>query len=148
YVAELGGIRKIAADGSITSTFVGSLSAAGGYSISAGSAGIECPVGLAVDKFQNVFIADCKHDQILKLAPDGQVNTLPNRGIVGYEKQVIGGAIFSPPVIVSIPVYGRFSQPEGVAIDAIGRLFVADHKNHCVRRFAPDDPGRSDFNTI
>ena len=112
YITDWGNrrIRKISAKGIITTVV----------------AGLGTPNGMAVDHSGNVFIADRASDSILKVSPDGSVTTIAGTGVAGFSGD--GGPAVS----------AQFSQPESVAVDALGNVYIADQLNNRIRMIAPD----------
>jgi hypothetical protein len=122
YVADTanGTIRKIASSGA-TTTLAG---LAGSYG-SANGAGTNAqfyePVAVAVDKAGNVYVADYANHTIRKVTTSGVVNTLA--GTAGSYGNADGTNSSA-----------RFWGPEGVAVDSLGRVYVADTGNGTIRR--------------
>ena len=114
-------VRKVSADGIIT-TVVGT--GKYGYSGDGGpatSAQIGAPWGLAFDNSGNLFISDAiPGDDIIhpthirKVSPDGIITTVAGTGEVGYSGD--GGPA----------VNAQFSQPGPLAADGRGTLYIAD----------------------
>jgi hypothetical protein len=96
----------------------------------AGEAAFHTPAGVAVNDQGSVFIADSGNNLIRKIGRDGLVCT------VAGEKWFapFGTSHRDGPGTVA-----RFHKPMGVAIDARGRIIVADALNHCIRRVAGDN---------
>lgn len=122
-VADTGNhqVRKVSMQGVVT-TLAGS-GVAGFQDGAAQQAQFNGPVGVAVDKAGNVYVADTYNDRIRKIAPDGSVSTLAG-SLPGFLDGAAGAALFDTPT--------------GIAIDAAGRLFVADTQNGAIRRLDPD----------
>lgn len=80
------------------------------------------PVGLAYDR-GFLYVADYNSHTIRKISPDGQVTTIA--GTAGVKGNVDG----TP---------GRFNTPQALAVDRIGRVFVADTANHTIREIGLD----------
>ena len=119
-------IRKVTADG-VISTVAGSGTA--GYSGDGGpatSAQISFPLGVVVDAAGNLYIADTNNNRIRKVTTDGVISTVAGTGTFGYSGD--GGPATS----------ARLSQPEGMALDAAGSFYIADSFNNRVRRVTPD----------
>lgn len=124
YVADTGNnaVRRIAPDGGV-STAAGSPSP--GFADGAPrEARFNGPVGVAVDAAGRVIIADTYNDRIRALAPGGAVTTLAGGSAPGYADGPAADA--------------RFDTPCGVAVDAAGRVYVADSGNGVVRVISPD----------
>jgi uncharacterized protein (TIGR03437 family) len=117
-------IRKLDRAGIIT-TFAGNgtegFSGDGGPAVNA-SLGEELP-GLAIDSAGNLFIADSDNQRIRKVTPDGIITTFAGNSSSGFSGD--GGPA------VNAALSGGLG---GLAIDALGNLFIADCSNHRIRR--------------
>ena len=82
------------------------------------------PGGVAVDGAGNVYVADADNHTIRKLTPGGVVTTLA--GLAGTPGSADGPAGVA-----------RFYCPQGVAVDSVGNVYVADTYNHTIRKVAP-----------
>lgn len=82
------------------------------------------PERLALDDVGNVYVADTANHTIRKLAPDGLVTTIA--GLAGSSGSQDG-----------LGTAARFSSPRGIAVDAMGTLYVADAGNHTIRKISP-----------
>lgn len=122
-VADTGNhaIRKVSMQGVVT-TLAGS-GVAGFQDGPAGQAQFNGPIGVAVDKAGNVYVADTYNDRIRKIAPDGSVSTLAG-GFPGLADGPGAAAMFDTPT--------------GIAIDPQGNLFVADTQNGAIRKLGAD----------
>ena len=112
-------IRKLSSDGTKVSTLAGS-GVAGFKDGHADEAQFDGPIGIAVDKHGNVFVADAYNDSIRKITEDGAVTTFAGTGLPGFSDGQATGAAFDTPC--------------GVAVDKDGNVFVADTGNHAVRK--------------
>jgi len=112
-------IRKLASDGTKVSTIAGS-GLAGLKDGRAGEAQFDGPIGIAVDKHGNVFVADAYNDSIRKITEDGAVSTFAGTGLPGFSDGQASDASFDTPC--------------GVAVDKDGNVFVADTGNHAIRK--------------
>jgi hypothetical protein len=85
------------------------------------------PVGLAVDKAGNLYVADSGNYTIRKMTPVGTnwvVTTLAgSAGDAGYADGTGTNALFN--------------SPRGVAVDSAGNVYVADWGNNSVRKVTP-----------
>jgi sugar lactone lactonase YvrE len=122
-VADTGNhaIRKVGMDGVVT-TLAGT-GVAGFQDGPAGQAQFNGPIGVALDKAGNVYVADTYNDRIRKIAPDGSVSTLAG----GFPGLADGPA-----------AQALFDTPTGLALDAKGNLFIADSQNGAIRRLGAD----------
>ena len=113
YVADTGNliVRKITPDG-VVSTLGG---------LGGGNARFDFPYGVAVDNAGNVFVADTYNDTIQKITPAGVVS---NVGGVGGDVLATNDGLGSDV---------RFYYPHGVAVDAAGKLYVADSLHFTIR---------------
>ncbi len=118
FVADLYNhrIRKVTPNGEV-STLAGSTQ---GLANGIGSAAqFNFPRGIAVDSRGNVYVADSNNHQIRKITSNGLVTTLAG-SVAGFKD---GEADTS-----------QFDFPNEVALDAVGRVYVADGNNHKIRK--------------
>ena len=124
YIADGGNsvVRKVSAAGIIT-TIAGNGSS--GYSGDGGagaSAQLDLPSSVALDASGNLYIADSYNYRIRKVSAAGIITTLAGNGSNNYSGD--GGVAAS----------AQLSEPEGVAVDAAGNLYIADTANQRVRK--------------
>jgi sugar lactone lactonase YvrE len=120
-----GGTQGTTAAGVMVTTLAGSAAAPPGYADGAGStARFYSPIGIAVDGTGNVFVADQGNSVIRKITPAGVVTTFA--GSAGLRESVDGAGTDA-----------RFSDPETVAVDRTGNLFVAEYMNNTIRKITP-----------
>jgi trimeric autotransporter adhesin len=127
YVADLTAevVRIIAPNGTIA-TYAGQGTA--GYTGDGGGATlaqINAPMGLALDVAGNLYIADSGNHAVRKVSKSGSISTVAGIGSPGYSGD--GGAATA----------AALDQPEGVAVDPSGLLYIADTFNNRVREVAP-----------
>ena len=119
------------------------------------------PTGVAVDTLGNLFIADNRKDAALKRTDQGEVITLPaggpavtvdNRGSAYYangavvhrissnnQATIVAGASGNTLTGDNGPAdAARLNGPSAIVHDANGNLFLADERNHRVRRISLD----------
>jgi hypothetical protein len=88
--------------------------------------------GLAIDAWDNVYIADELFHNIRKVTPDGVVST-----VAGYSQQTsedLPSYAFTAGAVDGLAPQARFSNVEDVLVDNQGVLFVSDGFNNCIRR--------------
>jgi sugar lactone lactonase YvrE len=84
-------------------------------------------LGFAVDAGGCLIVVEGEDgNRIRKVALDGQVSTVAGdpEGSAGYTDGQGAEA--------------RFNNPDAVAVDSDGNVLVADSRNHCIRKVAPD----------
>lgn len=124
YVADTGNnrIRKVTPDGVVT-TIAGDGSA--GFRDGAGTqAQFDAPVGVAVDKDGNVYVADTYNDRVRLVTKDGQVKTLAGAG--------------RPELADGDAASALFDTPCAVAVNDAGEVYVADTGNNRLRKITKD----------
>jgi sugar lactone lactonase YvrE len=127
FIADTGNsrIRKVTPAGTIT-TVAGSSNLGFGDGGPATAARLAGPVGVAVDAAGNLFIADSLNSRIREVTPDGIISTVAGTGINGFNGD--GGPATA----------AQLFEPQGVAVDAAGNLFIADSGNNRIRKVTPD----------
>jgi sugar lactone lactonase YvrE len=123
YIVDAGNnrIRKVGANGIIT-TVAGNGSA--GYSGDGGAAtnaSVATPAGVGLDTYGNLFFADYYNNRIRKVDTNGIISTVAGGGIAAFSGD--GG----PATNASL------AAPYGVALDASGNLYIADYTNNRIR---------------
>lgn len=125
FVADTGNnvIRKIS-NGEVY-TFAGNVEK--GYEDGIGSqAKFNMPSGLAVDKNDNIYVADTLNNVIRIITPDGTVSTFAGKADSkgGFQDGVLNEALFN--------------EPSAVALDSNGVVYVLDTGNQLVRKIEND----------
>ena len=80
------------------------------------------PYAVAVDGFENIYVADTVNNVVRKLA-GGHVETLAGNGQAGS--------------LNGLGTNAEFSVPVGLAVDSGGSLYVAEYGNDTIRRISP-----------
>lgn len=126
WVADTGNdtIRQVTASGVVT-TVAGTAGAAGSTDGTNQTARFHTPWGIAVDlRNNNVFVADTYNYTLREISSSGVVTTLA--GLAGlYGNNDGTGSV------------ARFGGPEGLAVDGMGNIYVADAGNHTIRKGFP-----------
>jgi hypothetical protein len=123
YIADDGNnrIRKINSAG-IISTIAGSptfgFSGDGGPST---AAKLYYPQAVATDPAGNVYISDVNNNRIRMINTSGVINTIIGDGIEGFAGD--GGD----------PLLAEIARSTGIAVDASGKIYIADNNNHRIR---------------
>mgnify|MGYP001359810875 CR=1 FL=1 len=109
------------------STWAGT-GAAGIRDGAASQAEFVAPYGIAFDHAENLYVADAGAQRIRRISSGGIVSTLAGSGPMLLRIGVAGGYQDGPAA------NARFNYPTGIAVDADGTIYVADMRNHCIRR--------------
>ncbi len=122
YVADIFNhqIRKISAGGEV-SVYAGNGKQGFVNASFAINASFAFPVALAMDGEENLLVVDEGNHAIRKISKQGVVSTIAGSGIAGFHDDTNG-------------LKASFNQPNGIAIDSIGNIFVADQLNHRIRK--------------
>ena len=122
YVADQSNhtIRKITPAGVVT-TLAGSARLLGNTDGTGSDARFAYPDGVATDSGGNVYVADSGNATIRKITPAGVVTTVA--GLAGVSGSADGTGSDA-----------RFNNPQGVATNSGGNVYVADLSNHTIRK--------------
>jgi sugar lactone lactonase YvrE len=137
YIADGGNhrIRKVTNFGS--SGTISTVAGNGEYGYSgdgglATSAQLYAPTGVAVDASGNIYIADTENHRIRKVTNPGSsgiISTVAGNGERGYSSDGV------------LATSAQLNYPYGVAVDALGNIYIADGENHRIRKVT--NPGSS-----
>jgi trimeric autotransporter adhesin len=119
-------IRKVAANGTITTLAGTGVAGFAGDGGPATSAQLNLPYGLAVDGTGAVYVADLGNNRVRKIASNGTISTLAGNGAMisaGDGGQATAASLMSP---------------RNLAIDASGNLYVSEFAGHRIRKVASD----------
>jgi sugar lactone lactonase YvrE len=119
-------IRKITpgSGGWVVTTLAGSPGVPGSADGTGSAARFYAPGSLALDRATNVYVADAYNHTIRKVTPQAVVTTLA--GLAGNAGSADGTNSDA-----------RFDEPDRVAVDGMGNLYVADYGNGTIRKVAP-----------
>jgi sugar lactone lactonase YvrE len=125
YVADSGNgvIRKIT-PGGVVNTFAGSLltqslTPVDGVGAAAGFTG---PFAITIDAADNLYVADVF--TIRKVTPNATVTTLAGTPGLSGSTDGQGSA-------------AGFNYPQGIAVDSLGTIYLADSSNNTIRKITP-----------
>ena len=90
------------------------------------SAQLNAPTGVAVDSRGDVFIADAGDEEIRKVAPGGTITRLAGTGAECANPGACGDG---GPALSAV-----LASPDGVALGPGGDLYIADARDHEIRR--------------
>jgi len=91
----------------------------------ANAAQLNLPQGVAVDGSGNVYFSDTDNNAVRKIAANGTISTVAGTGTAGSSGDNGAGAS------------AQLNQPEGLALDKSGNLYIADSGNNRVRKVTP-----------
>ena len=114
-------IRKVSTSGALT-TIANNIGAVGSFGDGgpATAARLNNPLGIAVDKAGNLYIADTGNHKIRMIA-NGIISTVAGTGTPSFSGD--GGPAKS----------AQLNNPTGVSVDAAGNLYIADNRNFRIR---------------
>ena len=120
YVSDFNNnmIRKISAAGRVTT--IAGRRGKGAVDGPCALASFFHPAGIAIDKQNNIYVADMGNNKIRKISSKGMVTTLAGSGIRGSSD--------------GRDTMASFNRPYGIALDTNGSLYVADYLNNVVRK--------------
>jgi sugar lactone lactonase YvrE len=118
-------IRKVDASGIITTMAGNGVQGFSGDGGSAISAELYFPFGIDVDSSGNIYFSDSDNERVRKVSPGGIITTIAGDGTAGYLGD--GGPGTS----------ARLDSPNGLSVDSLGNVYVADEGNSRIRAIAP-----------
>jgi sugar lactone lactonase YvrE len=118
-------VRKVDEGGIITTVAGTGIQGYSGDGGPAAQAKVYEPWGVAADTLGNLYIADTSNQRIRKVNKDGIISTVAGNGSYGFSGD--GGPA----------AQARLYEPSGVAIGALGDVYIADTYNNRVRRIDP-----------
>jgi hypothetical protein len=119
-----GATSGFAGSGYSFSTFAGSGGTSGCIDATGLQASFLDPCGVAADSSGNFYVADTGNNVIRKISSAGVVTTVAGTPGVGGSADGIGPA-------------ASFNSPQGIAVDSVGNIYVADTYNYTIRMITP-----------
>lgn len=92
----------------------------------AAQARVNRPRGVAFDREGNLYFADSLNHRIRRIGTNGFITTAAGSGVRGF---------FGDGGLAS---QAQLNAPQGVAVDALGNVYIADTGNNVVRRVSPE----------
>lgn len=115
-------VREVTAGGRLRTIAGNRTQSWGGDGGRAVDAALNHPQGVCLDKAGNVYIADTDNHQVRRVAPDGKLHLVAGNGVPSDSGD--GGPAER----------AGLNTPTGVAVSGNGDLYIADYRNHRIRR--------------
>ncbi|KOG76088.1 NHL domain-containing protein [Streptomyces varsoviensis] len=127
YIADADNhrVRRVVADGTISTVAGTGAAGFGGDDGPAASAELNTPVAVAVDGSGGLYVSDQYNHRVRRVVADGTISTVAGTGAAGF------GGDDGPAASAQL------NNPFGLAVDRAGGLYIADHVNDRVRRIEP-----------
>jgi len=124
YVADYfnNRVREINASGIITTIAGTSVAGYNGDGISATSAELNTPCGVALDQTDNLYVSDAGNSRIRKIDTSGIISTIAGSSTGGYSGD-------NGPATAA-----KLRTPIGVYADGFGNVYIGDTYNNVVRK--------------
>ncbi|HTR50078.1 MAG TPA: DUF4215 domain-containing protein, partial [Kofleriaceae bacterium] len=128
YIADTDNNRvvRVELDGSITGVAGTGVAGFGGDNGPATSAQLDSPGAVAVDGIGRLFIADTGNQRVREVDVDGTITTIAGDGNQSFAGDGLPA------------IFAELDDPHGVAVDGLGRVFIADTDNDRVREIDVD----------
>jgi uncharacterized protein (TIGR03437 family) len=123
YIADTSNhrVRKVNAAGVITTVAGIGTAGSSGDGGPATNAALNGPTGLWLDGLGNLYIADTQNHRIRKVNASGVISSVAGNGTASMTGD--GGS----------PLTAGLNAPQGVAVDAVGNVYIADTGNDRIR---------------
>jgi sugar lactone lactonase YvrE len=115
-------VREVTAAGQLRTLAGNQTRSSGGDGGRAVDAGLNYPQGVCLDNAGNVYIADTDNHRVRRVSPDGKIVTFAGNGMASDSGD--GGPAER----------AGLNTPTAVEMDANGDLYIADLRNHRIRR--------------
>jgi len=122
YISETNRVRRIDANGVVTTLAGNGTAGFSGDGGPATSALLNGPTDVAVDGLGNVYIADSGNNRIRLVDENGIIHTFAGNGSCCYP--LGDGALATD---------AHLQGPNGVAVDGLGNVYIADSRNNVIR---------------
>jgi uncharacterized protein (TIGR03437 family) len=128
YIADTGNnrLRVVTPNGNIITVAGNGTPAFGGESVSPSAAVLKSPAGVFADVAGHLYIADSGNSRVRRIDPGGNIFTFAGNGNSAYFGDGLAARVAS------------VNQPDGVAVDTAGTVYIADTLDNVVRKVAPD----------
>jgi uncharacterized protein (TIGR03437 family) len=127
YIADTGTnrVRQVSASGTITTVAGTGVASPGGEATVATMTSLLTPMGVAMDQYGNLLIAETGANRIRQVAADGLIRTIVGTGAAGLGPDTLP------------PIQTQLRAPQGLCVDRSGNLYVVDTANHRVLLVPP-----------
>jgi uncharacterized protein (TIGR03437 family) len=125
YVSSVSAVFRVSSGGIISTLAGNGMSGFSGDGGPATSAELGNAIGLATDPSGSVYIADSGNNRIRKVSSSGTITTVAGSAKAGFSGD--GG----PAIAASL------QNPQGIALDTAGNLYIADTSNQVIRKVNP-----------
>jgi len=115
-------VYRVAVDGTLTAIAGTSSNGFSGDGGLATSAQLNFPADIAVDAAGNLYIADTNNYRVRKVTTNGVISTVAGNGTIGFSGDG------------RLATVAQLNRPSGVAMDAVGNLYIVDSGNSRVRK--------------
>jgi uncharacterized protein (TIGR03437 family) len=127
YIADPGTarVRQVGPSGVIATAAGTGVASPGGEATVATATTLMNPVGVAMDQFGNLLIAEMGAHRIRQVSADGRIRTIVGTGVAGLGPELLP------------PAQTQLRGPRGLCLDRAGDLYVVDTDNHRVLLVPP-----------
>ena len=127
YIADTANQRLRKITGGAIATISGTgVPGFSGENVAPATAPLNDPSGVAVDPAGHIYLADAGNSRVRRIDPGGNLFTWAGNGNAAYYGDGFAARLAS------------VNQPEGVALDAAGNVYIADTLDNAVRKVATD----------